>query len=69
MLNIFILEIQVTNSSSMYFCTSHLMMHVVIFGMLFNKTRQYNIQIFDKIIFFKYRTRQIKTIETNKKVT
>ena len=34
--------------------------------MLFNKTRQYNIQIFDKIIFFKYRTRQIKTTETNK---
>ena len=26
----------------------------------------YNIQIFYKIIFFKYRTRQIKTTETNK---
>ena len=32
---------------------------------LFNKTRQYNIQMFDKIIFFKYKTRQIKPIETN----
>ena len=31
--------------------------------------RQNNIQIFFKIIFFKYRTRQLKTIETNKKVT
>ena len=31
---------------------------------LFNKTRH----IFDKIFFFKYRTRQIKTTETNKKV-
>ena len=31
--------------------------------------RQYNIQIFYKIIFFNYRTRQIKTTETNKKVT
>ena len=37
--------------------------------MLFNKTRQYNIQNIDKIFFFKYRTRQIKTRETNKKVT
>ena len=27
---------------------------------------QHNIQILDKIIFFKYRTRQIKAIETNK---
>ena len=33
---------------------------------LFNKTKQYNIQIFDKNIFFKYRTRQIKATETNK---
>ena len=38
-------------------------------GMLFYKTRQYNIHIFDKIIFFKNRTRQVKTTETNKKVT
>ena len=30
--------------------------------MLFNKTRQYNIHIFYKIIFFKYRTKQIKAI-------
>ena len=28
--------------------------------MLFNKTRQYNIQIFDKISFYKYRTRELK---------
>ena len=28
--------------------------------------RGYNIQMFDKIIFFKYRTRQIKATETNK---
>ena len=28
--------------------------------------RQYNIQIFDKIIFLKYRTRQLKATETNK---
>ena len=33
---------------------------------LFNETRQYNIHIFDKIIFFKYRIRQIKATETNK---
>ena len=34
--------------------------------MLFNKTRQeYNVQIFNKIIFFNHRTRQIKTIENN----
>ena len=32
--------------------------------MLFNKTRQYNIQIYYKIIFFKYRTRQIKKLLT-----
>ena len=37
--------------------------------MLFNKTTQYNIQIVNKIIFFKYKTRQIKTTETNKKVS
>ena len=37
--------------------------------MLFKKTRQYNIQLFDKIIFFKYRTREIKATETNTKVT
>ena len=36
---------------------------------LLNKTRQINIQNFYKIIFFKYRTRQIKSTETNKKVT
>ena len=29
-------------------------------------TRQYHIQIFNKIIVFKYGTRQIKTTETNK---
>ena len=29
---------------------------------------QYNIHIFNKAIFFKYRTKQIKTTETNKKV-
>ena len=34
--------------------------------MLFNKTKKYNIETFIKIFFFKYRTRQIKTIETNK---
>ena len=28
--------------------------------------RPYNINIFDKIIFFKYRTRQIKATDTNK---
>ena len=27
---------------------------------------QYSIQIFDKIIFFKYKTRLMKTTETNK---
>ena len=37
--------------------------------MIFNKTRYFNIHIFDKIIIFKYRTRQIKATETNKKVT
>ena len=31
--------------------------------------RQDNIQIFINIIFFKYRTRQIKTTKTNNKVT
>ena len=31
--------------------------------------RQDNIQIFDKSIFFRYRMRQIKTTETNKKIT
>ena len=31
-----------------------------------NATRQYNIQISDKIIFLKYRTKQIKATETNK---
>ena len=36
--------------------------------MLFKKTRQYNIQNFNKNIFFKYRMRQIKaTEELNKK--
>ena len=36
--------------------------------MLFNKTRQYsnNIQFFNKMIFSRYRTRQIKATETNK---
>ena len=33
---------------------------------LFNKTRQYTIHIFDKIIFFKYRTKQIKTTKKEK---
>ena len=37
--------------------------------MLFNKTRQYNVQIFNKIVFFKYRTRKLKTTETNNYVT
>ena len=32
---------------------------------LFNETRQYNIHIFNKIIFLKYRTRHIKATETN----
>ena len=32
----------------------------------FNNTRQYNIQFLNKIIFFKYRTREIKALETNK---
>ena len=36
---------------------------------LFNNTKQYNIHIFDKIFFFKYKTSQIKTTETNMKVT
>ena len=36
---------------------------------LFNETRQYNIQMFDKTIFLKYRTRQIKATETNKEIT
>ena len=31
--------------------------------MLFNETRQYNIQMFNKIIFLKYRTKEIKAIE------
>ena len=35
---------------------------------LFNKTKQYMIYIFYKIILFKYRTKQIKSTETNKKV-
>ena len=34
----------------------------------FNETKQYNINIFDKIIFFKYRSRQIKAREINKKI-
>ena len=34
-----------------------------------NNTRQYNIQIFYKYIFFKYRTRQIKATETKKKTS
>ena len=34
--------------------------------MLFNKTRQYNMQIFNKIIFFKFRTRQLKAMEISK---
>ena len=34
--------------------------------MLFNETTQYNIHIFNKTIFVKYRTRQIKATETNK---
>ena len=34
--------------------------------MLFNETRQYNIKLFDKTIFLKYRTKQIKATETNK---
>ena len=33
---------------------------------LFNKTKQYNVEMFDNIFFFKYRTRQMKTTETNK---
>ena len=33
---------------------------------LFNKIRQYNIQIVDNIFFFKDRTRQIKATEPNK---
>ena len=36
---------------------------------LFNKTRQYNILVFDKMFSFKYRTRQIKTTKTHMKVT
>ena len=35
--------------------------------MLFNKTRQYNIDIFFKIIFFKYRTREMEDTQTNNK--
>ena len=34
--------------------------------LLFNKTKQYNIHIFNKIIIFKCRTREIKATETNK---
>ena len=34
--------------------------------MLINETRQYNIQIFNKSIFLKERTKQIKATETNK---
>ena len=34
-------------------------------GTLFNTTRQYKIHIFNTVIFFKYRTRQIKTTETS----
>ena len=32
--------------------------------MLFNETRKYNIQIFDKTNFLKVRTRQIKATES-----
>ena len=35
----------------------------------FNKIRQYTINILDKRNIFKYRTRLIKTLETNMKVT
>ena len=62
---------------------THPPLHFIIVCVVFNESvtetnkvkkqcsliRQYNIQIFYKIIFFKYRTRQIKTTETNKKVT
>ena len=34
--------------------------------MLFNKTRQYSIHIFNKFIFFNDMTRQIKATKTNK---
>ena len=33
---------------------------------IFNKTRRYNIQMFDKIIVFNYRMRKIKATEMNK---
>ena len=33
--------------------------------MLFNETRQYNIQIFNKSIFLKKRIKQIQATETN----
>ena len=36
--------------------------------MLFNKTTQYNIHIFDIMFFFKIRTRQIKGTETKKSI-
>ena len=35
----------------------------------FIKTRQYNVKTFYKIIFFKSRTRQIKTTQINERVT
>ena len=37
-----------------------------LYRTLFNGTRQHNIHIFDKIIFFRYRTIQTKTTETDK---
>ena len=37
--------------------------------MLFNEMRQYNLQIFNKYIFLKYRTKQLKAIETNNHIT
>ena len=37
-----------------------------VYRTLFNKTRQYNIHISDKSIFFKHGIRQTKATETNK---
>ena len=42
--------------------------HGLLFPILFNETRQYNIHIFDKTIFLKCKTRQIKATE-NQQVT
>ena len=69
-----IVEVVIHYNISWNTCTTYLFMkkidlNKILKRTLFNQTRQYNIQVLDKIIFFKYMTRRIKTTETNKKVT